>query len=231
MTTFVRVFIYSVMPLILAAGHIYFTKEYLSTSRKVEIFMIYILALGVGASGIGGFFGHVFLSDLVAESIGWEAGSPFQLEMGFANLVLGVLGFMAVERRTDFRTAAIVAVTILGVGATIVHLLDIAATGNLAPGNTVQNFSNIIRPALLIGLTWLGRRVGEDGDEQTASYGIWHHRQSQTAILAAIGASTGFGVGFALGYPLLLALAGAAAAIGLFLLFSHQPELINAGKQ
>ncbi len=229
MTTFVRVFIYSILPLILAAGHVYFSKENLSNSRKVEIFLIYILALGIGANGISSFFGHVFLSDLVAESIGWEAGSPFQLEMGFANMVLGFLGFMAVQRRTDFRTATIVAVTILGVGATIVHLLDIAATGNLAPGNTIQNFSNIIRPTLLIGLTWLGSRTGAGADEQTAGYAIWHHRQGQIAILAAIGASTGFGVGFALGYPLLLALTGALAGIGLARVFSRQQEPINIG--
>jgi len=32
--------------------------------------MLYVLAVGVAGSGIGGFFAHAFLADEVAESIG-----------------------------------------------------------------------------------------------------------------------------------------------------------------
>jgi hypothetical protein len=32
-------------------------------------------------AGIANFLAHFFLSDIVAESIGWKAGSPFQLEV------------------------------------------------------------------------------------------------------------------------------------------------------
>jgi hypothetical protein len=38
--------------------------------------------IGMAGGGIGGFFGHVFISDSVAESIGWPTGNPFQLEVG-----------------------------------------------------------------------------------------------------------------------------------------------------
>ena len=91
--------------------------------------------------------------------MGWATGSPFQLEMGFANLLVGVLGLMAVGRRDGFRSAAILATTIIGFGATAVHLPDIVATGNLAPGNTIQNLGNLLDPLLLIGLTWLAARI------------------------------------------------------------------------
>ena len=119
--------------------------------------MIYLFAISLGATGIGGAFGHLFLSDQIAEGIGWAAGSPFQLEMGYANLAIGVLGLIAIGRRDGFRTATIVATTIFGVGATIVHLQDIVAHGNLAPGNTIQNVGNLLDPVLLISLTWLQR--------------------------------------------------------------------------
>lgn len=224
MTTLVRVTVYSILPLVLAAGHIYLSREPLSRGRKIELFLLYVFALGVGAGGVGGFFGHFFLSDLVAESIGWEAGSPFQLEMGVANLVLGVLGFMAVHRRTDFRTATIVAVTVMGVGATIVHIMDIAATGNLAPGNTIQNFSNLIKPALLISLTWLASRE-PDGNEHTEAYAAWHGRQGHIATLSAIGASSGFGLGFWWGFPLLAAVAGALLGIVIAIRQTPKPAL------
>ena len=94
---------------------------------KVEVYLIYLFMLGVGASGLSGFFGHVFTPDAVAESIDWPKGSPFQQEMGFANLALGVLGLIAAWRRDGFREATVIAVTIVGVGATLVHVIDIAS--------------------------------------------------------------------------------------------------------
>lgn len=143
--------------------------------RRLEVFLIFLFALGVAGSGIGGFFGHLFLSDQVAESIGWSIGSPFQLEMGFANLALGVLGIIAVSRRDGFREATVIAVAIIGVGATVVHIMDIIQTGNLAPGNTIQNVSNLLRPALLIGILVAARRAEAkpDSEVRTPEFDKW----------------------------------------------------------
>ena len=121
-----------------------------------------------GAAGIAGAMGHLFAADLVAQSIGWPAGSPFQLEMGFANLAVGVLAAMAVGRRDGFRDATVIGGTILGVGAFLVHMIDIVQHGNLAPGNTLINITNLGRPALLIYLLWAIRRV----ERSPASEGI-----------------------------------------------------------
>jgi hypothetical protein len=100
----------------------------------LEIFLLYLFGVGVAGSGIGGFFGHFFISDSVAESIGWPTGNPFQLEVGFANLAVGILGIVAMGRRDGFREATVVAVTVFGVGATVVHVMDVIESGNLAPG-------------------------------------------------------------------------------------------------
>src|SRR3954462_9997418 len=89
--------------------------------RRLEIFLLYLFGVGVAGSGIGGFFGHYFLSDSVAESIGWPTGNPFQLEVAFAGLAIGVLGIVAMGRRDGFREATVISVTVLGAGATIVH--------------------------------------------------------------------------------------------------------------
>ena len=155
----IRIFIYSILPLAVAGIQIILDKSTNTRERRLEVFLIYLFALGVAGSGIGGFISHFFISDIVAESIGWPAGNPFQLEVAFANLMLGVLGLIAVGRRDGFREATVIAVTIFGVGATIVHLMDIIETGNLAPGNTVQNFANLVRPALLIGFLVASRRA------------------------------------------------------------------------
>jgi len=92
----------------------------------------------VAGSGIGGFFGHFFISDPVAGSIGWPTGNPFQLEVGFANLAVGILGIVAMGRRDGFREATVIAVTVLGVGATIVHASDIIETGKGSPRSNVD---------------------------------------------------------------------------------------------
>ncbi|MDP8947899.1 MAG: hypothetical protein M3N09_07360, partial [Actinomycetota bacterium] len=69
-----RVFLFSILPLIVAAAHVALDRSAQSRERKLEVFLLYLFGVGVAGSGIGGFFGHFFLSDLVAESIGWPRG-------------------------------------------------------------------------------------------------------------------------------------------------------------
>ena len=214
----VRIFGYSLLPLMLAGAHILLDRQANTTTRRIELALMYLLAISVGANGIGGAFGHLFLSDLVAEGIGWPAGSPFQLEMGYANLAVGILGIMAISRRDGFRTAAILATTIIGVGATVVHLQDIAAHGNLAPGNTLQNISNLLDPILLIGLSWWAARLAEP-DALSVTFRRWQGQQQPVMGLAAAGIGMGFGVGFAVGTLFWGTFLGAllGLAVGLFM--------------
>jgi hypothetical protein len=216
-----RIFAYSLLPLLLATGHILLDKQSRTPARCIELFIMYLLAISVGANGISGAFGHLFLSDMVAEGVGWPTGSPFQLEMGFANLLVGVLGSMAVSRRDGFRTAAILATAILGLGATSVHLMDIASTGNLAPGNTIQNLGNLLDPVLLIGLSWLLSRT-TDPDAASPSFLRWQQRQQPIAGLATIGVGAGFGLGFAVGGLFLWTLVGALVGVGIGIIISKR---------
>jgi hypothetical protein len=94
-TVGIRVFTFSVLPIIIAVGHLGLDSSSRRRERRLEIFLLYLFGVGVAGSGIGGFFGHVFISDPVAESIGWPTGNPFQLEVGVANLAVGILGIVA----------------------------------------------------------------------------------------------------------------------------------------
>ncbi len=156
---------------------------------------MYVLGVGVGAAGLGGAYGHLVMPDVVAKSVGWETGSPFQLEMGFANLALGLLGLVAANRRDGFRLAAVLAVAVIGVGATSVHMVDLAATGNHAAGNTIQNIGNLVEPLLLVTPLWLGSRLRDD-ERRDARFDTW--QIGQRPIIA--GAAIGVGIGFATGY-------------------------------
>lgn len=201
-----RVFIYSVLPVLAATIHVALDKSCRSRLRTLEVFLLYLFGVGVAGSGIGGFFGHFFLSDTVAQSIGWPKGNPFQLEVGFANLALGVLGIVAMGRRDDgFREATVIAVSVFGLGATIVHAIDIFETGNLAPGNTLQNVSNLFKPALLIGfLVALRRTERSPGSETTKpTFEAWRAPRVRAVGLMTASVATGFGVGFGIGQPMI----------------------------
>lgn len=209
----VRLFAYSLSPLLFGMAHILLDKNTHTTARRIEVFMVYILAISVGANGLGGAFGHLFLSDIVAESIGWNAGSPFQLEMGFANLTIGILGIMSIRRRDGFRTATIIATSVIGFGATGVHLMDIVQRGNLSAGNTIQNFANLLDPILLISLTVWASRVPAL-DVEAIGFDRWYARLQMIAGFTAAGFGMGFGIGFALDSLLLVTvLSGLGGAI------------------
>ena len=206
----IRIIIYSILPLLMAGAVILIDKTASTRERRLEVFLIFLFALGVAGSGFGGFFGHLFLSDQVAESIGWPIGSPFQLEMGFANLAVGVLGIVAVSRRDGFREATVIAVAIIGLGATIVHIMDIIQTGNLAPGNTLQNISNLLKPTLLIGFLVASRRAEAkpDSEVRTPEFDQWRGPLGGAAGFATACIATAFGLGFWFGQPGLVTLFG-----------------------
>jgi hypothetical protein len=50
-----RVFIYSVLPIIAAAIHIALDKSCRSRQRTLELFLLYLFGVGVAGSGISGF--------------------------------------------------------------------------------------------------------------------------------------------------------------------------------
>jgi hypothetical protein len=94
--------------------------------------------------------------------------------------------------------------------------MDVIESGRLAPGNTVQNVSNLVRPALLIA-SWL------PADERS----VRRFRSSHIRIRAMARTegtcsrlddrcvAAGFGVGHAIGLPLIGTLVGTLVGAGL----------------
>lgn len=74
----------------------------------VETFLSYILFFNMGLMGLLGAYAHVFMGPETAKSIGWEPGSPFQYEIGMANLAFCTLGILSYWFRGSFWEASIV---------------------------------------------------------------------------------------------------------------------------
>jgi len=94
----------------------------------------YLFFFPLGVQGLWAFLGHVFAPVEVAASIGW-ASSPFQGEVGMANLGLGLASLYAAFGSFGARAAAAIAAACFLGGAGVVHVLEIAEEGNFAPGN------------------------------------------------------------------------------------------------
>src|ERR1700687_5162566 len=100
----------------------------------IDRLLRYLFVFPLGLQGLWAFVGHVFFAEESAASIGWAA-SPFQYEVGVANLGLGLASLYAAFKGFEARAAtAIAAACFLG-GAGVGHIIDIAQGDNLAPGN------------------------------------------------------------------------------------------------
>jgi hypothetical protein len=86
--------------------------------------------------------------------------------------------------------------------------------GNLAPGNSIQNVGNLLKPALLITVLIVSRR-SEPAGARDLSFDRWRMRVVGTAggVTAVVG--TGFGIGFSLELAVPATLFAAVLAAGI----------------
>jgi hypothetical protein len=100
----------------------------------VDRLLRYLFLFPLGLQGLWAFIGHVFFAEQAAASIGW-ANTPFQYEVGVANLGLGLASIYAAFRGFEARCAVAIVAACFLIGAGVIHIVDIVGRGNLAPGN------------------------------------------------------------------------------------------------
>jgi hypothetical protein len=134
--------------------------RYPDRSRRSEVALMYVLSVS-GAIGMFNVAMHTVFASDVAASIGWPPGNPFQTEVGFANLAIGIVGF-ACFWRYDFWLPAIAAKSVFAWGAGLTHVQDIVETGNLASNNTGPILAwDFLLPVVIITLYLLARPARE----------------------------------------------------------------------
>ncbi len=147
------IYIFLIVTLIGAVLHLFLSKAEKTKNRIFEVFLLWFLFIMVGIGSIWAFMGHVFLSNMVAATIGWPAGNPFQLEVGIANLSYGILGILCWKFRDNFWTATVIAVSTFYLGDAYVHVVNMMQTGNMAPGNAgFALYIDVLVPIVLICL-------------------------------------------------------------------------------
>ena len=102
------------------------------TDNFATVFMTNSLAWLIGGQGITAGCLHIFFGPKIAASIGWKP-SPFEYEVGVANLGIGVAGIMAGSYGRQYWLALIIVSTIFLWGAAIGHIWEMIKNKTLPP--------------------------------------------------------------------------------------------------
>jgi hypothetical protein len=125
----------------------------LSSRRIVRISLLYLLCVQWGFGAAFTAIPHILFPDEVAGYIGWEPGSPFQLELGFASLGNSILGILCIWLRGWFWLAPVVSRSVFSLGAAYVHIADIQTHSNMSAGNAGPVlFYDIVIPIIAVSL-------------------------------------------------------------------------------
>jgi hypothetical protein len=103
----------------------------------------------IGWAGVGAGISHLFFGEHISKTIGF-AKSPYELEVGFADLAMGVVALIAGSFSQDFSLAVILISSIFRVGCGIGHIRSMIQDRNFAPNNTAILFTNFVVPAFLL---------------------------------------------------------------------------------
>ncbi len=129
-----------------------------------ERFLSWILILPVGITGLWAAAFHLLSPSVAARLIGWQT-SPFQFEVGMADLAIGATAVAAFWCSLPFKAAAVWSASIFLLGDAVGHVHQMLAAGNFAPGNAgVPFFMDIICPVLsiiLLAAAWRHYRAGK----------------------------------------------------------------------
>ncbi len=146
------------LPVLLFVAALVFAGLSRSGAPIADRLLNWILLLPIGVSGLWAALFHLFFPQIAAADIGWET-SPFQFEVGMADLAMGMTACLSFWRSLDFKAAAVLASSIFLLGDAVGHVKQMIVAGNFASGNAgVPFYSDIIFPVLAIILLIIVRR-------------------------------------------------------------------------
>ena len=111
----------------------------------------------------------MLFGDVAAKFIGWE-NSPFQVEVGFRNLGVGIAGVIAFKASLPFRFATLIPPRAFSLGAAGGHIYQMIAAHNSSRGNGGLVLpSDILIPVIGFVFLWLSYKHPKS---QTANRGL-----------------------------------------------------------
>ncbi|MGB7495597.1 MAG: DUF6790 family protein [Candidatus Acidiferrum sp.] len=102
-------------------------------------YLAWLCLLPIGIGTLWGAFYHLAFPGFAAHFIGW-ADSPFQFEVGMADLAIGVAGCIAFRASYGFQAATVIVTSIAFLGDALGHIRQMHLANNHAPGNAGSVF-------------------------------------------------------------------------------------------
>ena len=129
-----------------------------------ETYLLYLLVVYVGVMGVVTFVFHVFFPVWTSASIGWST-SPYEYEVGMADLTIGVLGILCIWFRGNFWLATAIANAVWLLGDAVGHVRQVIEHNNHAMNNSgLFLYLEFAVPLIILGLMGYVRRdVGAAG--------------------------------------------------------------------
>jgi hypothetical protein len=151
--------VFALIALSAASVHIAVSaKRRSSRTAIVETYLIYLFVIYVGLMGVLTAYFHVFAPERASASIGW-AMSPFEYEVGMADLTVGVLGVLCVWFRGNFWLATAIANAVWLLGDAVGHVRQLLFYNDHAPNNSgIFLYAEILTPLLILALTIYHRK-------------------------------------------------------------------------
>ena len=146
------------LPLFLFVAALALAAASRSGAPIADRLLAWILLLPIGVTGLWAAAFHLFFPEIAAADIGWDP-SPFQFEVGMADLAIGATACVSFWRSLDFKAAVVIINAIFLLGDAIGHVGQMIAAGNFASGNAgVPFLDDLILPMLTLILLIIVQR-------------------------------------------------------------------------
>jgi hypothetical protein len=99
----------------------------------------------------------VFFPNIAASSIGW-ANSPFQYEIGVADIAIGIVAILSFWRSLEFKAAVVIYIALFSLGVAIGHLYQATEAHDYAANNfgllLIITVAEMVLLPILLWQTW-----------------------------------------------------------------------------
>ena len=150
---------FTLLAVVAGSVHLAFSPQRRGSGAAIAgTYLMYLLFFYVGLMGLLTAYAHVFRPVQTSASIGWST-SPYEYEVGMADLTVGVLGVLCLKFRGDFWLATAIANAVWLLGDAIGHIRQMTLYNNHASNNSgIFLATEIIMPLVILGLTLYHRR-------------------------------------------------------------------------
>jgi hypothetical protein len=151
---------FAVLAIVVATIHLAVSaKRRSATVTIVGTYLVYLLFIYVGVMGLFTAYYHVFRPIQASASIGWST-SPYEYEVGMADLTVGVLGVLCVVFRENFWLATAIADAVWLLGDAVGHIREMVLRNNHAENNAGMFLVfELAVPLLILSLVLYHRRL------------------------------------------------------------------------